>query len=134
MSDEKIMIKKKICFCTDTDAQVDILNVKQVWAPIKYSYDRFTTRMLPIDMKMIGYADRKVLHEVNPQIASSWKEIERGDSEIIIGDTHTGTASDVLNTTQEFFSSKEQLLKAIEKIAVKKPTDIIQKNQLLMYK
>jgi hypothetical protein len=90
--------------------------------------------MLPIDMKMIGYADRKVLHEVNPQIASSWKEIERGDSEIIIGDTHTGTASDVLNTTQEFFSSKEQLLKAIEKIAVKKPTDIIQKNQLLMYK
>jgi hypothetical protein len=77
--------------------------------------------MLPIDMKMIGYADRKVLHETNPQIAPSWKEIEKGDSEIIVGDTHTGVVGNVLNTTQEFFSSKEQLLKAIEKNAVKKP-------------
>lgn len=118
------MIKKRICFCTDTDTQVDILNAKQVWIPTKYSYDRYAKRMLPIDMKMIGYADRKVLHEVNPQIASSWKEIERGDSTIIVGDTHTGVIDKELNTIQEFFSSKEQLLKAIEKNAVKRPTNI----------
>lgn len=118
------MIKKKICFCSDTDIQVDILNAKQVWVPTKYSYDKHAKRTLPIDMKMIGYADRKILHEVNPQIASSWKEIDKGDSTIIIGDTHVGVIDKELNTIQEFFSSKEQLLKAIEKNAVKKPTDI----------
>ena len=115
------MTKKKICFCTDTDTQVDVLNAKQVWVPTKYSYDKFAERMLPIDMKMIGYADRKVLHEVNPQIAPSWKEIEKGDSTIIVDDTHTGVIDKELDTIQEFFPSKEQLLKAIEKNAARRP-------------
>ena len=72
-------------------------------------------------MKMIGYADRKVLHEVNPQIAPSWEEIEKGDSTIIVDDIHISVIDKELNTIQEFFSSKEQLLKAIDKNAVKRP-------------
>ena len=71
---------------------------------------------------MIGYAERKILHDINPQIAKSWTEIEKnGDSEIVIGGVNTSSTSKELGTIQEFFSSKEQLLKAIDKYAVRKP-------------
>ena len=115
------MIKKKICFCKDTDTQIDILNAKQIWVTTRYSYDRYAKRMLPIDKKMIGYADRKVLHDVNPQIASSWREIDKGDSSILIDDVSLSPVDKELNTVQELFSSKEQLLDTIKKYAVKKP-------------
>lgn len=117
------MIKKKICFCRDTETQVDTLNAKQVWVPTKYSYDKYAKKILPIKMKMIGYAERKILHDINPKIAKSWKEIEKGDSITIIDDIQTATISNKeIDTVQEFFSSKEQLLKSIEKNAVKRPT------------
>lgn len=114
------MIKrKKICFCVDTETQVDILNAKQIWVPTKYSYDKYVKRMLPINKKMIGYAERSILHEINPKIAKSWKEIEKGDSEVIIDDANTSPIDKELNTIQEFFATKEQLLEAINKNRVK---------------
>jgi hypothetical protein len=110
------MIKrKKICFCRDTETQVDILNAKQIWVPIKYSYDSHVKRVLPIDMKMIGYTERSVLHEINPKIAKSWKEIDKGDSDIIIDNVQTSPVDKELDTIQEFFVTKEQLLDAINK-------------------
>lgn len=117
------MIKKKICFCRDTETQVDMLNAKQVWVPTEYSYDKYAKKMLPIKMKMVGYAERKILHEINPKIAKSWKEIEKGDTTTITNDIQTANISNKeIDTIQEFFSSKEQLLKSIEKYAAKRPS------------
>ena len=116
------MIKrKKICFCRDNETQVDILNAKQIWVPTKYSYDSYAKRVLPIDMKMIGYTERSILHEINPQIAKSWEEIDKGDSNTVIDNVQISPIDKELDTIQEFIVTKEQLLEAINKNMAKHP-------------
>jgi hypothetical protein len=120
------MIKrKKVCTCRDTDTQVDELNTKEVWVTTSWKYDKYAKQTVPYNKKSIGYVERKILHEIDPRWASDWRKIDYTVTEPyqIMGSLVEIAVFDYKkkDTEQNFYTDKEQLLQAINKIAVKKP-------------
>lgn len=119
------MIKrKKVCICRDTDIQVDESNAKEIWVTTSWKYDKYAKRTVPYDKKSIGFVERKLLHEIDPRWAPDWRKIDDtkmepyqimdGLVEIAVFDYKKK------NTEQNFYTDKEQLLDAINKVVVKK--------------
>lgn len=120
------MVRKRLCFCTSydgTDETIDVLDVKEIWVTTKWSYDKYNKQMLTLNNKSIGFVDRDILHQINCEVASSWREISvSGDSYVLMEGVDIATVSDsVWDTTQDLYDSKDGLLNAINAVLVKKP-------------